>query len=215
VGQFDEAFKSRIHITLYYPPLSREFTLQVWNSCLNQIERQNAERELPVNFDRDEMLTFTTKQFDQHARWNGRQIRNAFQTAIALAEYEREEKCHKKLRELGADDEGELSDTSRQRFKKRFRKVLLSKKHFQHVAKAFAEFDSYMLEVQQQTDTEMAEHDGVRADGWDPSEEQGQGSLGASITVRSTISKLSPMKTSARDADSDEDDVLAGPIRST
>ncbi|KAJ0423901.1 P-loop containing nucleoside triphosphate hydrolase protein [Aspergillus carlsbadensis] len=92
VGSFDEAFKSRIHIALYYPPLSRDFTLQVWSSCLAQIERQNPQREAPVKFDRGKLLEFAEEQYNSDTPWNGRQIRNAFQTAIALADYERAEK---------------------------------------------------------------------------------------------------------------------------
>ncbi|KAL2825515.1 hypothetical protein BJY01DRAFT_256260 [Aspergillus pseudoustus] len=206
VGHFDEAFKSRIHIALYYPPLNRDFTLQVWNSCLTTIERQNEDRELAIDFDRDEILTFAADQYDRHSRWNGRQIRNAFQTAIALAEYDREEKCHKKLRELGADDEGELSDASRRRFQKRFQKVPLSKRHFRHVAEAFAKFDSYMLEVQQQTDAEKAEGEGIRADGWDPAEEQRQVAQEKTAGLGSKFGKSPAGRDSVRGAISDDDD---------
>ncbi|KIA75882.1 hypothetical protein HK57_00324 [Aspergillus ustus] len=228
VGHFDEAFKSRIHIALYYPPLNRDFTLQVWNSCLTNIERQNEDRELAIDFDRDEILTFAADQYDRHSRWNGRQIRNAFQTAIALAEYDQEEKRHKKLRELGADDEGELSDASLRRFQKRFQKVPLSKRHFRHVAEAFAKFDSYMLEVQQRTDAEQAEGDGIRADGWDPAEEQrqtsqeksaglsakfGKSSVAGKISVGDAFSDDDDDDANQSDADSD-DDALNAPIRS-
>ncbi|KAL3446463.1 P-loop containing nucleoside triphosphate hydrolase protein [Aspergillus insuetus] len=171
VGSFDEAFKSRIHIALYYPPLSREFTMQVWNSCLAQIGRQNAQRDTPVEFDRSKLLDFAEEQYNSDTPWNGRQIRNAFQTAIALAEYERAEKRHEKLRKYNVDDEGELSDSTRSRFQKRFAIVPLTKSHFRQVATAFTKFESYMLEVQQQTDADRAEIDGLRADGWNPNEE--------------------------------------------
>jgi hypothetical protein len=118
----------------------------------------------------------------------GRQIRNAFQTAIALAEYERAEKRHEKLCKYNVDDEGELSDSTRSRFQNRFAKVPLAKSHFRQVTTAFAKFESYMLEVQQQTNADRAEGEGLRADGWNPNEEgqmaQSSTSLGKSRVLR-------------------------------
>jgi hypothetical protein len=116
--------------------------MQVWNSCLALIERQNAQRDTPVKFDRSKLLEFAEEQYNSDTPWNGRQIRNAFQTAIALAEYERAEKRHEKLCEYNVDDEGELSDLTRRRFQNRFAKVPLAKSHFRQVATAFAKFES-------------------------------------------------------------------------
>ncbi|KAF2232372.1 P-loop containing nucleoside triphosphate hydrolase protein, partial [Viridothelium virens] len=91
VGEFDEAFRSRIHLPLYYPNLSRAATLDMWDNCLKLLERQNEERDVKIQFDREQLLNFAKRHFDDtvdyELSWNGRQIRNAFQTAIALAEY--------------------------------------------------------------------------------------------------------------------------------
>jgi hypothetical protein len=77
----------------------------------------------------------------------------------------RAEKRHEKLRKYNVEDEGELSDSTRRRFQNRFAKVPLAKSHFKQVATAFAKFESYMLDVQQQTDADRAEIEGLHADG--------------------------------------------------
>lgn len=96
VGSFDEAFKSRIHLSLHYPPLDRQSTIKVWEMNL----KEAAKRGLDV--DERQIKKFAKKHAKRHCRltddsenqpnsvagscaWNGRQIRNAFQTAIALA----------------------------------------------------------------------------------------------------------------------------------
>ncbi|KAJ9429711.1 hypothetical protein QL093DRAFT_2076154 [Fusarium oxysporum] len=94
VGTFDEAFTSRIHISLYYPPLSQASTLAVFKVNLTRIqarfekkkERGEAELELDELSVNEFILDYFAENKD--ARWNGRQIRNACQTALALAEFE-------------------------------------------------------------------------------------------------------------------------------
>ena len=51
-----------------------------------------------MRFNPDEIMEFAENDYDSsepHVRWNGRQIRNAFQIAIALAENEASEKMEK------------------------------------------------------------------------------------------------------------------------
>ncbi|EHK48769.1 hypothetical protein TRIATDRAFT_185690, partial [Trichoderma atroviride IMI 206040] len=76
VGTFDEAFTSRIHISLYYPPLDASSTLAVFH-------RGTAELELDERSIDKFILDYYGR--NEEARWNGRQIRNACQTALALA----------------------------------------------------------------------------------------------------------------------------------
>lgn len=89
VGTIDEAFKSRIHLSLLYPALNLDQTIAIWLKHLRHV-RDN----LPnIIVDDNEILVFANQQWkiqiDSHkVGWNGRQIRNAFQTAVALAEYE-------------------------------------------------------------------------------------------------------------------------------
>ncbi|KAF9640915.1 ATPase [Lasiodiplodia theobromae] len=85
VGVFDEAFKSRIHMSLYYPPLERWQTIRIWQAHI----RKAVGAGIQVN--EPELMSFAEQTFDAQSKpesgpvWNGRQIRNAFQSAVALA----------------------------------------------------------------------------------------------------------------------------------
>lgn len=99
IGAFDEAFKSRIHVSLYYPELEEEQTFQIWSKNLARIRKIDAARAKQVDraviqIKEKKILEYARKHFREHealGRWNGRQIRNAFQTAAALAVYHTDE----------------------------------------------------------------------------------------------------------------------------
>lgn len=101
IGHFDEAFKSRIHISLYYPPLNKRSTLKIWKMNLERLAK--SERTLEVNS--EEIYEFARKHYRElhksgKTTWNGRQIKNAFQTAIALAEFNANKKQEKPVLDL-------------------------------------------------------------------------------------------------------------------
>ncbi|PVH90321.1 P-loop containing nucleoside triphosphate hydrolase protein, partial [Periconia macrospinosa] len=102
IGDFDEAFASRIHISLYYPQLDVDSTLSIFNLNLDMIDGNH--RKGKIKIDREEVIKFATKYFwsQKEARWNGRQIRNACHTALALAELRAQGGSHKKVKDLGA-----------------------------------------------------------------------------------------------------------------
>jgi SpoVK/Ycf46/Vps4 family AAA+-type ATPase len=137
IGDIDEAFKSRIHLPLYYPPLDLESTMKVW--------KMNIQRTVDKKY--IDVESSSIKQYaKQHYKdlfkakrmtWNGRQIKNAFQTAIALAEYDAKTKCQTR--------------------------PTLSKEHFEIVAKASEGFDNYLARIHG-TDNERARRDGQRDD---------------------------------------------------
>lgn len=87
IGSIDEAFRSRIHISLLYPPIGEEGTLQIWR---NNIERVSIRRP-EIKMDKEALISYAAKlyqhQCDRNAAWNGRQVTNAFQSAIALADF--------------------------------------------------------------------------------------------------------------------------------
>jgi SpoVK/Ycf46/Vps4 family AAA+-type ATPase len=87
-GTMDEAFKSRIHISLRYPSIDLISTKQMWSNIMRRLERDNERAEIKVEFDRNQLLQFAEKHYKRRkptgTTWNGRQIRNAFQTALAL-----------------------------------------------------------------------------------------------------------------------------------
>lgn len=86
VGTFDDAFVSRIHVVIHYPDFTNGQRAQIWDTFFNKLEKEK------------ESIKFTQRTVDyakeskeiQSLGWNGREIRNAFNTAVGLAEYENE-----------------------------------------------------------------------------------------------------------------------------
>ena len=137
IGHFDEAFKSRIHVSLYYPPLDKKSTVQIWKMNLQRLV--DSKRYFEV--DRDAILDYAKEHYKRISRasgstWNGRQIKNAFQTAIALAEFDA---------------------------KKQKTKPNLTIDHFEVVAKASEGFDEYLSRIHG-NDADRARLHGQRAD---------------------------------------------------
>lgn len=89
VGSIDEAFRSRIHMSLYYPILSPVQTEKIWRAQLLRAR----ERDPTLILNIDNIISYVMKLFKEQmdkrkVGWNGRQIRNAMKTAISLAEYD-------------------------------------------------------------------------------------------------------------------------------
>lgn len=162
VGAFDEAFKSRIHISLYYPPLDAEKTEDIWKMNLERLSKKKNRRNEPMDFNEEEILSYARDHYNgtspQKANWNGRQIRNAFQTASALAEFE----AHERNREAKA-----RSEETGKNFEPK--DPQLKVRHFKHIALASYEFDKYIFETRGATDTEIAFRDSQRMDEYQPS----------------------------------------------
>ncbi|KAL8419066.1 hypothetical protein RB594_002317 [Gaeumannomyces avenae] len=158
VGVMDEAVKSRVHVSLHYPDLGRDETLQLFEMNIKRLKKIEKSRagdrnkragdgdgdwrdeshggpvaEMDVRA--DEIMAFANKHYDRGStvRWNGRQIRNAFQIAASLAHNRRRERarrdkerralCAKKggndgdydLREDDDDDDDNDGDYRRER----------------------------------------------------------------------------------------------------
>jgi AAA+ superfamily predicted ATPase len=85
VQTFDTAFTSRIHVALHYKSLSDEDREKIWLNSFERLERDSAGKV---------HISVATREYAyesgdvQSLRWNGREIRNALQTAVALAETE-------------------------------------------------------------------------------------------------------------------------------
>ncbi|KAK3320261.1 P-loop containing nucleoside triphosphate hydrolase protein, partial [Cercophora scortea] len=138
VGVFDEAFKSRIHMALYYPPLEWKYTKRIWDTHLMKLQASGI-----VEVDDQDILEYAETSFEKQAAkgspvgpvWNGRQIRNAFQSAVALAG-----------------------------FKHQGGKIRLEREHFERVSRVSNEFNHYVWSIKCQSDAEKAEKWGYRFD---------------------------------------------------
>jgi len=92
VGSIDDAFRSRLHLQLYYPNWTRKQTKQIFQKNFEQVESLNHDRLANglQPFDcqnvQKKVIAWAQKNYDTLS-WNGRQIRNGFQSVFALAEF--------------------------------------------------------------------------------------------------------------------------------
>jgi hypothetical protein len=113
VGSFDDAFMSRINVALHYEPLSNVHRAEIWKKNFKRLQREEN-----IEIDTDTFFYSVSDPEMKAVEWNGREIRNAFQTAVALAKDE-------------AKQEGK--DTA-----------LLKPEHLQRVVKMSSLFKSYI-----------------------------------------------------------------------
>ena len=85
VGKIDDAFMSRLHVAIGYKTLTATARKALWQGFFRKLEREKTDQIV---------ITPSAKQYvleDEEVEridLNGREIRNALQTAITLAEYE-------------------------------------------------------------------------------------------------------------------------------
>ncbi|RDW73421.1 hypothetical protein BP6252_07328 [Coleophoma cylindrospora] len=82
VGTFDEAFRSRIQISLHYEKLSPEFQRRIWQNFFNMLRTDGENADLEELEDHLQELSGEDM--------NGREIRNALTTARQLALHKKE-----------------------------------------------------------------------------------------------------------------------------
>ena len=149
VGAFDQAFRSRIHMSLFYPRIEEDATIKSWEMNIDRAREIWGDKLSIDDTDRKGILKFASKHYKELAEsettWNGRQIRNAFQTAIALAEWD--------------------AYQSQLKFKSPVPlKPRLESEHFERVAKASKHFDAYLKETQVGTMADLASNNRERRD---------------------------------------------------
>ncbi|KAL3488082.1 hypothetical protein BJX62DRAFT_253566 [Aspergillus germanicus] len=149
VGDFDEAFTSRIHVSLYYPDLTDKQTVEIFKLNLGMIEERFRRKGRQIKIDDVDIILFADNYFKEHphGRWNGRQIRNACQTALALAEYEAQEA-------QGDDPQNSVKTDAA---------VKLTVAHFAVVSDAYLEFIDYINRLFGTNSSRRAHEDKLRA----------------------------------------------------
>lgn len=145
IGDFDEAFASRIHMSLHYPMLDETSTTKVFRLNLDMIKGRLKDR---IRIEEDEIILAAAKHWREHpdARWNGRQIRNACQTALALAENDAQPKGQK------YSIKGKSTE-----------KVYLKLSHLKIVSDSYLEFTDYLKAVHGADAAGRAQESGLRA----------------------------------------------------
>ncbi|KAF7555923.1 hypothetical protein G7Z17_g1792 [Cylindrodendrum hubeiense] len=145
VGTIDEAFKSRIHLSLYYPPLDKTQTRDIFRLNIAKLKEIEAERhkmtgEPAIVIKENEIIDFATKHYEELARstgcWNGRQIRSAFQITSSLAVHNHTNQAQQ------ARNRGQLPPAAPVLDRALFEKVQLSTQSFdRHMKKESANYD--------------------------------------------------------------------------
>ncbi|KAL9118847.1 MAG: hypothetical protein Q9187_004598 [Circinaria calcarea] len=152
VGVIDDAFRSRLHLTLYYPKLTKKQSKQIFRQNFQRIADINADREkrkLPIFDYRDsepKIMDWAMETW-KTLRWNGRQIRNAFQTVLALAEFHAKNSSRESMNSV------------------------VTKKHFKIVASASVQFNKYLLATHGMDEDKTASRETMRALSFSPSSE--------------------------------------------
>lgn len=102
--------------------------MKIWKTNLARLKDINKERvghgRLPIDFDDKKILKWVKKHW-KTIHWNGRQIRNAFQTAMALTEFKAKQSLGKKA---GSSQKPPLLETE----------------HFKLLAATSAQFSEYL-----------------------------------------------------------------------
>ncbi|KFY16759.1 hypothetical protein V491_05233, partial [Pseudogymnoascus sp. VKM F-3775] len=146
VGHFDPAFFSRIHVYIGYPPLDAVGRKRIWLQFFSKLERERGD-EVAVRAAAKKYILSDDVLRD--TEWNGREIRNAFQTAVALAEYEADQK----RMVAGTDSTVPLE-------------IELRQDHFEKVVEMSDNFKKYLTTVGPEEGSEMvkAKNHGDRGD---------------------------------------------------
>ncbi|GME51070.1 hypothetical protein CAC42_2026 [Neofusicoccum parvum] len=176
LGDIDRAFKSRIHVALEYKRFNKRTTWKVYKLCLDRLQTQYDSRNRELDIKYDAIRDWAKKHFLDN-RWNGREIFNACQTAIALAEWDVKKGERKKL--------------------------ALKVKHFDKVAEASRGFEKYLNDLRDEEANE-AWRARTRIDDENLRGRVPQGSL--NLLGTPTPSAKKPSRKAASDDDDDDDD---------
>ncbi|KAI1651091.1 uncharacterized protein F4817DRAFT_176015 [Daldinia loculata] len=135
-------------MSLYYPPLDEIATNRILKLNFDLIRDRYKKNGRPIDIDDYSIYSFVTKFWveNQQARWNGRQIPNACQTALALAEFEA----------LPNDKRFDLKFKSKA-------KVHLKRTNIETVSDAYLEFIKYLKAVHGTDQETHAKELGIRA----------------------------------------------------
>ncbi|KAK3947203.1 hypothetical protein QBC32DRAFT_355048 [Pseudoneurospora amorphoporcata] len=157
VGQFDDAFMSRIHVIIHYKTLSPEDRRRIWQQFFDKLEEDR--QDFGINDRaRDYVLCEDDSAADSsnpmaNMELNGREIRNAFQTAVALAEFR-----HKESLERG---------NKKNAGKKTTKGPVLDRKDFEQVCRMIQEFKGYLKALYGADEEDRAYHLKTRVPAYD------------------------------------------------
>jgi SpoVK/Ycf46/Vps4 family AAA+-type ATPase len=84
IGTFDEAILSRVHVILHFPDLTDTERKEIWDTSFRKLADERP--SIKIDFSLNDLVY--RDPAIKALNWNGREIRNAFNTMIALAEFD-------------------------------------------------------------------------------------------------------------------------------
>ncbi|KAI1348458.1 hypothetical protein F5Y01DRAFT_317734 [Xylaria sp. FL0043] len=146
VGHFDEAFMSRIHVSIGYEPLDDDARGKIWDNFFRKLKEDHKSGGPEILYEYDAKQYVKKDPTVKKLEWNGREIRNAFQTAVALAVFD-----SKTAREKGASEEDSIPE--------------IKEKHLTQVVNMSAAFRQYIVATHEGVeDADRAYRMGIRHD---------------------------------------------------
>jgi len=76
VGQFDEAFMSRIHVSIGYDPLDDKAREQIWDTLFRKLKSSHKNGSPQIEYEYDAKQYVRKSDDVKRLKWNGREIRN-------------------------------------------------------------------------------------------------------------------------------------------
>ncbi|KAL8687493.1 MAG: hypothetical protein Q9218_006349 [Villophora microphyllina] len=148
VGQIDDAFLSRVTVVLQYDHLTDDTRKRIWDGFFKKLEHDGereglgkSEDNRKIEVDRYARKYILNDEDVKNLKWNGREIRNALQTAISLANYK-------------AVKDGQTKDI-----------IEVEEEHFKSVVAMSGKFKTYMEKIYNKDETGRARGRFERYDG--------------------------------------------------
>ena len=127
IGTFDEALISRIHVVLHYPDFTDAQRQTIWQTSFRKLDEERPDIKLGPG-----VMDYALDHEDlKKLKWNGREIRNAFNTIVALAEFDAEKKRRSNSTRLGHEGKDAVV-------------VKLERNHLKQVVEMSRNFKDYM-----------------------------------------------------------------------
>ncbi|PWY85887.1 hypothetical protein BO94DRAFT_494050 [Aspergillus sclerotioniger CBS 115572] len=187
VGILDEAFKSRIHLSLYYKHLDLDQTLAIFKNNIRRLQKVGNTRNQyakhkgvspgpTITINEKSILHYAQWHFERNPdhRWNGRQIRNAFQTAYSLAHFDvqsaKPDQWNENTEENDRPSDEPHDEVDLNIPPSREGEYVLDYRQFKLISQTIQRFDNYLLETTGETEAEQALNMTIRADDYDPAD---------------------------------------------
>lgn len=146
MGHFDEAFLSRIHVAIGYETLDDSAREQIWDNLFKKLKDDHKHGGPEIRYEYEAKQYVKKDDELKSLEWNGREIRNAFQSAVALAIYD-----SRVAREKGASIEDSIPE--------------VKESHMKQIAKMSTAFKNYMTSTHEGVkDSDLAYKIGIRND---------------------------------------------------